>query len=188
MIILSSSLPKSASTIFATYLEELVAIPGWRNGQNALKDRVGARYVDRIHLVLGLRLALISNIYGTVVLKSHCAPNRTVRWLINAKQLKALYIYRDPRDVVLSAMDHRKHRGGGESGFSKFTDLETGCDGVLGWAKVWREWKNWGRVEFFLYEDLITDPQSVLRRVSTCLGLGVNDTQISKIIMKHEKK
>jgi len=188
MIILSSSLPKSASTIFATYIEDIVAESGRRNGQGTLKKLVGGRYVDKISPGLAVRLLPAAYLQGDMVLKSHCAPNRTVRWMICARQLKALYIFRDPRDVVLSAMDHRKRLGiSSDSAFGKFTDLASGCDGVIGWAKVWREWKDFGRAGFFRYEDLMTDPFVVLQKVCRYLDIEINDYAIKDIIARHDK-
>jgi len=190
MIILSSSLPKSASTIFATYIEDIVAASGRRNGQGALKKLVGGRYVDKISPGLAVRLLPAAYLQGDMVLKSHCAPNRTVRWMIAARQLKALYIFRDPRDVVLSAMDHRKRLGDSDSGnsaFGKFTDLAAGCDGVIGYARVWREWKNYGCAGFFRYEDLMTGPFAVLQKVCRYLDIEIKDQAIKDIIARHDK-
>ena len=134
MIVLSCSFPKSASTIFATYIEDLVSASHIRGGQDRMKTVLGGRYFDRVHPCLAVRLVYLNTMHGSVVVKSHCSPHRLVRWLTRTRQLKAVYIFRDPRDVVLSAMDHRKTRGG--AAFSDFTDLPSGADRVIGWLKA----------------------------------------------------
>ena len=185
MIILSCSLPKSASTIFATYIEDLISTCNNRSGQNALQSVFARRYFDRIDPNIAIQLLEINLFHGTTVIKSHCAPHRLVRWLILTKQAKALYISRDPRDVVLSAMDSRKNRGG--AAFSDFTDLSSGANRVIGWAKVWREWTRFGNVGFFRYEDLMTSLRQVLHNVCDYLGLRVSDSSLTEILDRHER-
>jgi len=188
MIILSSSLPKSASTIFATYVEDIVAASGKRNGQSYLRSLAGGRFFEKISPVLSVCLLPASFLYGTMVIKTHCAPNRTVRWMIAVRQLKALYIYRDPTDVALSAIDHQNRlNGDSNSPFAKFKNLASGCEIVLGWAKVWREWKNYGHVGFFRYEDLMTEPFSVLQNVCHYLQFEIDDQALRELIARHDR-
>src|SRR5690606_24006518 len=67
--------------------------------------------------------ALMGN---TFVIKAHAGPTSTSRLLTNLGLLRITYIYRDPRDAMLSAFDYgqRAHAKGRPNAFSHLSDFE----------------------------------------------------------------
>src|SRR5215471_8147671 len=106
MIVISSSLPKSGSTLVANLQEDLLAMCEPENGQGAFREAFGGRFVEEITPWVAAKLMAIHEKWGSMVVKTHCRVTWSVRALVVSGVARATYCFRDPRDVILSAMDH----------------------------------------------------------------------------------
>jgi hypothetical protein len=81
--------------------------------------------------------------------------------------VKATYIYRDPRDVVISAFEHgQRIRDKGESHtFAEWNSIEASIFNVKSLLTTWDEWMGCSQVLTVRYEDLWADPVHELERL-----------------------
>ena len=136
---------------------------------------------------------LIPHILGnTFVVKTHGSPSsKALRYLMSVRVLKASYIYRDPRDVVISAFEHgEKIRASGQIfSFGKLDSVEASILRVRKLLKIWDEWERCSHMFvnnmlLVKYEDLVTNPLKELRRLADFLGIDVSP----KILLEIEKR
>lgn len=194
MIIVSSGFPKSASTLLFLYTEEILKQSGKRSAQAKFRKRYPEGFIHRFGLINSTYLFFLNWFSGNVVVKTHAGPNFFLRVLIKMKVAKAYYSVRDPRDVILSALDHgKKARAAGSKtpadkafeGYSKKEDLYAPLQMHY---ENYAAWKNFNHVLFVRYEKLLTDPQTELKRVLAMLGWNEQEKNLAAIIETFSKK
>lgn len=191
MIIISSSLPKSGSTLIANYQEDLLRLVAPRNGQAQLRQVFKGRFIRRLDPVTVARLLTIHARYGSIVIKTHSGVNPLISALIGMGVAKATYCYRDPRDVVLSAIDHGNRTRRGEDPSGAFKEYESVTDSI---PKVqllvqrWRGWHKFGKALFIRYEDLMADKLGHLRGMVSYLGWELPEDELVAMVDRHTPK
>ena len=113
MIVISAALPKSASTLICNYQRDLLLAGKKGSAQSEFQRANGGRFIEKVGFRKMLRLVFWNFRLGSFVFKTHCAADITLRVLIHLGLAKATYCFRDPRDVVLSALDHADRSRGG---------------------------------------------------------------------------
>ena len=107
----------------------------------------------------------------TLVFKTHRPPTAALRERIAHGSAVATYLLRDPRDVVVSALDQgAKMRAQGALPFRGFARL-TSFDRAARWLErrllpVWQQWASIDGVLTLRYEDLLADPRGMMARNS----------------------
>ena len=176
MFILSIGMPKSGSTLFASYQRALVKKSFLQNGQQAFQRMTKEGQIAGIgHFVenfnppglLG-KLVSLSEAEGPFVVKTHSPLTPDLNELLLAGTIKASYIHRDPRDVVLSAMDHGKRADDNPSTifFRQYDSVENTLPMVGQYCRIGVAWLQSGLVEVFKYRELIENPATELKRFS----------------------
>lgn len=120
----------------------------------------------------------------TFVVKSHRAPSDLAAELMASGRLRATYVHRDPRDVVVSAVQRGKKRRERERTDS-FARLRSMYHGIA-WMRlrqlpVYEAWRRQPGAMVVRYEDLRGDTPTVLRRVADHLAIEVTDEQIEAV-------
>ena len=105
------------------------------------------------------------------------------RFLIRLGIARATFIVRDPRDVILSAIDHgnRTEEGAADDWFKQFTDVGTSIPLVEKVFENYYQWKVFGRVLILKYEDRMESPELVLKQLTDFLQLDIEDAKIRSI-------
>jgi len=134
-------------------------------------------------------LILLNKREGPFVVKTHTHPTKFFETLIKHDFMKAIYIYRDPRDALLSAVDHGKKILQKEENhiFARMLDFETAFETVKGWIKVWEKWNGCRGVYLLRYEDLINNPEEQMKSIANYLNYKVSADHISTILKKYNK-
>lgn len=184
MFILSVGMQKSGSGLLFNLTNDLLVFDGQSDVRKVRESyklddllkyhncNMGELSSDKIN-----RLLELAGVEKTFVVKTHSGIQPHVTDLINQGRLKATVIYRDPRDVVISAMDHgKKIRENGENhSFASCTTVEITVDAVKGWLNKsiipWLQFAH-PNVLIMKYEDLIAHPVLELQRL--CQFLGIN--------------
>lgn len=181
MIVLSAGLPKSGSGLLFNLTNDLLEQSG-QKGIRQLRDEYGLQ--DLLNYPncnigepdwAGLRRVLPLHFRGhRFVVKTHCGPNRVVRRLARLRILRVTYIYRDPRDVLLSAMDHgRKLRAEGKTHtFAQCHSVDDTIPRVLVWLKETSAWLRIPTTLNLKYEELVAEPVAVMKRLSAFMNIN----------------
>lgn len=171
MIIISSGFPKSASTLLFLYVEHLLNCSGSSRGQRLFRKYNNTGFVPHIGLARALWLLLLS-LFGPVVVKTHCGPTFFVRLLVKSGLGVAYYSVRDPRDVVLSAMDHAakarslKVLSDADQAFAPFHTWDDLFPALEMHFRRYSAWKTFKQILFVRYEDLLRNPVYTLQEVT----------------------
>ncbi len=175
MIIISSGFPKSASTLLFLYTESLINASGKSKGQKLFRRNNTEGFTPHFGIFNTLWYVFAS-LFGPVVIKTHSGPTFFVRALISLGLAKAYYSVRDPRDAMLSAMDHGvKARTNGiksdsDVAFAPFKQWKDALPVFQMHQSRFEAWKNYGEVIFPRYELLMTQPKVELEKVVGHLG------------------
>jgi hypothetical protein len=133
------------------------------------------------------RLALVSIpalLGNSFVIKAHSRPTLPYRILRGLGLIRATYIYRDPRDAMLSAMNfgQRALRSGRPNAFSHLTDFATAVDFMHLYVRVWEAWINEKAVMVARYEDLLEKYDVEAARLAQFLGLDPTAADVLQVV------
>ena len=119
-------------------------------------------------------------------MKTHRAPSRTVKCLLALGRLRVVYIYRDPRDVLLSAIDHGRRitEKGEKHTFARMTDFDSAFQGVSRWIRRWRQYSNLKKIVMVRYEDLVNNPVKVVETILEYLKISLSVENIREILRR----
>ena len=125
--------------------------------------------------------ALMGN---TFVIKAHAGPTATSRLLQSLGLLRITYIYRDPRDAMLSAFEfgQRALTKGRPNAFSHLTDFQKSLDFMLEYVRIWEKWIKEKNVLIARYEDLLTNYDAELTRLIGFLKVDGSKLEVQKVI------
>ena len=193
MIVINNGVPKSATTLIMEYQKSLIMASSSQNGlEEWVTQNNGSIFIPSIqdtHLETLLR---IEREFGDLVIKMHRPPSETnTRRLVEEFSARVTCCYRDPRDIVLSAMDHgvRTRNGLDKSGaFGNIITVEDGAREFKQWARIYYGWEKYGRALMIKYEDLMADRLSILTRVANFLEMHPGKQALERICDKHERE
>jgi hypothetical protein len=188
MIILSVGMPRAGSGWFYNLTHELALAAGCQDAhqirqryhlQGILTEvncNIGALTPPRLLAVL-----LPSLLGNTFVVKAHAGPTPFALRLIRLGLIRPTYIFRDPRDAMLSAYDNgqRALQKGRSNAFSHLKDFETSVDFMLKYLRIWEAWMSCREALHVRYEDLLNDYEAEAGRLAGFLKIerGIPDVQ-----------
>lgn len=186
MIIISSGFPKSASTLLFLYQEHLLSVSRKSRGQVFFRKWNREGFVPHIGILRATWLVLLS-ILGPIVVKTHCGPTFFVRVLIRFRLAAAYYSIRDPRDVVLSAMDHAvkaRNRSSKLNSDISFAQFHSWHDLYPALRMHYARFLAWKQFKTFIvrYEDVIRNPSQTLLQINNVTGQEHLNTLIPETI------
>jgi hypothetical protein len=197
-VVLSASMVKSGSAWYFNMTNDLLVAAGQPDirvlrEEYALHDLL--KYDNCLLMDLSepnlKRVAEPAGRGHTYVIKSHAGPSEPVRRRLADGTMLATYIFRDPRDVALSAFDHgqvERQKGQGGS-FAHLDSLETAIQWVSEWPiKVWRNWQTVPQAVLRVrYEDLLDRPLHELGRLQAFLNIEVPREKVEAIVASYAR-
>ena len=143
---------------------------------------LGALTLRRLFSVLPASLA-----GNTFTIKAHSGATAVGDLFMNTGWMKTTYIYRDPRDALLSAMDFGKRTldKGHPNAFSHLTTLDDSIDFMLRYCVIWDSWITRKSVLSARYEDLLKDYDSETDKLAGFLGLNKGKQAVNDAIEKY---
>lgn len=185
MILLSNSIAKTGSTLLANYQDDILKKLDVRSGQSKVWTSYKGRYIDIPNKTRLLKLLIWNQLYGSFVIKCHWSNQKTLNLFCKLSNVKMTMTYRDPRDMILSMIDHGGRRRKGSDASGAFADCVSVVDVIPRTVKLMerlKEWQTKGHINFIRYEDLMTDPFKVLKNMILFLNWELSDHNLIEII------
>jgi hypothetical protein len=191
MIVLSVGMPRAGSGWHYNLIHDLMQTTDCADArdirvkyrlQNILTEvnnNIGVLSVRRLGMV-----AIPALMGNTFVIKAHAGPTKASRLLQSLGLIRITYIYRDPRDAMLSAFDYgqralaKRH----PSAFSHLTDFQKSLDFIMGYVHIWEKWMNEKNVLIARYEDLLTKYDQEVMHLVGFLKLDGSGPEVQKVI------
>lgn len=180
MIVLSAGMQKAGTAWYFNLTNDCLVAAGHQDVHTIRRkfhlNRYLLHYNNNIGAPTKFKLALLTIPHfcgNTFVVKTHMGPSRSLRYLMSLGIFKATFIYRDPRDVVISGFEHgQRIRDKGETHtFAKWDTIETSIFEVKRLLAIWDKWVQCSQVLIVRYEDLLTDTVHELKRLVSFLSL-----------------
>lgn len=195
-LVISAGMQKSGTGYLYRLIDELLQAAGNPSAQQVKRDYRLERLVQGDNQTVGrpfiwklVALAWAARRVGTFAVKTHSGPTPAA-WLFSRMGwLKIIYSYRDPRDALLSGMDHGRRivSKGKNHTFAEMVEFEQALKVVRRWLMVWRLYQLVPGILQVRYEDLIADPLGQLARIEAYLGLSVSLEVKKMILWKYSK-
>ncbi|MBL8062871.1 MAG: sulfotransferase domain-containing protein [Anaerolineales bacterium] len=166
MIVLSVGMPRAGSGWHYNLIHDLMKTTGCADAQVIRKKYGLQKILTEVNCNIGVlsprRLGMVTVpalMGNTFVIKAHAGPTSVSRLLTNFGLLRITYIYRDPRDAMLSAFDYgqRALARGRPNAFSHLSDFEKSLSFIMEYVHIWQKWMNEKNVLVARYEDLLTN-------------------------------
>ena len=194
MIVLSVGMPRAGSAWHYSIIHDLMATAGSADAseirvkyrlQNILtkaNNNIGVLSARRLGMVM--IPALLRN---TFVIKAHAGPTKPSRLLQRLGLLRIAYIYRDPRDAMLSAFEYGQGalQKGRINAFSHLTDFDKSLDFIMDYVRIWEKWSQEKDVLISRYEDLLTNYDDEVTRLVGFLQLNGDNQDVQKVIERY---
>lgn len=123
-------------------------------------------------------------------IKIHFAPMFLGRLMIGLNWIRPTFIYRDPRDALLSAYEYgrRVEKTGRPNAFSHLDTIEKSIEFMSDYMADWEAWMRLAKPAIFRYEDLLTDYDHQAERLMTYIDLDPQSKKIRKAIEKNKPR
>ncbi|HLO33098.1 MAG TPA: sulfotransferase domain-containing protein [Anaerolineales bacterium] len=191
MIVLSVGMPRAGSGWHYNLVHDLMKTTGCADARDIRERYRLQRILTEVNCNIGVlstrRLALVTLpalLGNTFVIKAHAGPTSASRLLQRLGLLRITYIYRDPRDAMLSAYDYgqRALEKGRPNAFSHLTDFQKSVDFIMEYVCIWEKWMAERNVLVARYEDLLTNYDHEVARLISSLKLNGDRADVKKVV------
>lgn len=191
MIILSVGMPRAGSGWHYNLVHDLMKTTGCADARDIRERYLLQNILTEVNCNIGVlsarRLSLVALpavVGNTFVIKAHAGPTLASRLLQRLGLMRITYIYRDPRDAMLSAYDYgqRAIQKGRPNAFSHLTDFPKSVDFITEYIHIWEKWMREKNVLIARYEDLLTDYDREVDRLVRFLKLNGSQPEVQKVI------
>lgn len=194
MIVLSVGMPRAGSGWHYNVIHDLMATTGCADARDIREKYRLQKILTEVNCNIGVlsarRLAMVAvpALAGnTFVIKAHAGPSTWSRLLERIRLLRVTYIYRDPRDAMLSAFDfgRRALDKGRPNAFSHLTDFQKTLDFMTEYVHIWEKWMGEKTPLIARYEDLLLNYDAEVTRLVEFLKLDGTRPEVQAVIEKY---
>ena len=194
MIVLSVGMPRAGSGWHYNLIHDLMQTTGCDEARDIRERFRLQKILTEVNCNIGvlslrrLGMVAIPALLGkTFVIKAHSAPTTWSRILQRLGLLRITYIYRDPRDAMLSAYDYgrRSLAKGRPNAFSHLSDFEKSLAFMSDYVRIWEKWIGEQDTLITQYETLLTDYDNETKRLVEFLGLDGSRPEVRAVIEKY---
>ena len=194
MIVLSVGMPRAGSGWHYNIIHDLMEAAGYDEAREIREQYKLQNILTEVNVNIGvlslrrLGMVMIPALMGKdFVLKAHAGPSIWSRTLAALGLLRIVYIYRDPRDAMLSAYEYgqRSIAKGRPNFFSRLTNFTETLDFMADYVVIWKDWMNEKRILTARYEDLLMNYDAEMERLLTYLELDSADEKFKTVIEEY---
>ncbi len=191
MIVLSVGMPRAGSGWHYNLIHDLMKTTGCADARDIREKYNLKKILTEVNCNIGVlsarRLAMVTLpalMGNTFVIKAHAGPSSASRLLASLGILRITYIYRDPRDAMLSAFDYgqRALEKGRPNAFSHLSDFDKSVDFMMEYVHIWEKWMNEKNVLVARYEDLLMNYEVESAKLVKYLGLDATKPEVRAVI------
>ena len=191
MIVLSVGMPRAGSGWHYNLIHDLMKTSGAVDARDIREQYRLQNILTEVNCNIGVlsarrltRVTVPALVGNTFVIKAHAGPTAASSLLQSLGLLHITYIYRDPRDVMLSAFDYgqRASQKGQPNAFSHLTDFQKSLDFIMDYIRIYEKWTNEKNVLTARYEDLLKDYDNETTRLTKFLHLNGSRPEVRKVI------
>lgn len=190
MIYLSVGMPRAGSGWHYNLIHDLMQTAGCVEAQSIRGKYRLQKILTEVNCNIGvlsarrLGMTAVPALLGnSFVIKAHAGPTPTSRLFQRLGLLRITYIYRDPRDAMLSAFDYgqRALQKGRPNAFSHLTDFDKSLAFIMEYVRIWERWMREKNVLIARYEDLLTKYDGEVTRLLGFLKLDGSQPRVQKV-------
>lgn len=194
MIVLSVGMPRAGSGWHYNLIHDLMKTTGCADARDIREKYKLQKVLTEVNCNIGVlsarRLAMVTVpalMGNTFVIKAHAGPTRASRLLTSLNVMRITYIYRDPRDAMLSAFDYgqRALAKGRPNAFSHLSDFEKSVDFMMEYVHIWERWMGEKNALIARYEDLLTNYDVESAKLVEYLKLDATKPEVRAVIEQY---
>lgn len=190
MIVLCVGMPRAGSGWHYNLAHDLMKTTGCAEARD-IREKFGLQKIlTEVNCNIGVlsarRLGMVTIpalLGNTFVIKAHAGPTNASRLLQSMGLLRITYIYRDPRDAMLSAYDfgQRALSKGHPNAFSDLVNFEKSLEFIMDYVCIWEKWMKEKNVLTARYEDLLTNYDAESARLVEYLKLNGSRPEVRAV-------
>jgi hypothetical protein len=194
MIVLSVGMPRAGSGWYYNLTNSIMLASGAQDA-HTIRQRFHLESVlSEVNCNIGaltprrLLLVAIPALMGnSFVIKAHAGPTPLANSLMRIGLIRTTYIYRDPRDAMLSAYENgqRARKAGRTNAFSPLVDFESALNFILEYLQIWEAWASRQGVLHSRYESLLENYDMETKRLCTFLNVNKEHRDLQPIIERY---
>jgi hypothetical protein len=194
MIILSVGMPRAGSGWYYNLTHDLVVASGGQDARQVRQRYYLHTILTEVNCNIGaltlrrLLMALVPSLLGnTYTIKAHAAPTKTARAFMRLGWMRAAYIYRDPRDAMLSAFENgqRAIQNGRPNAFSRLVDFDAALHFMQEYVRISSAWLAIPQAQHTAYEALLSDYTTEAQRLAEFLKIDPYHPAAAAVIEKY---
>lgn len=191
MIVLAVGMPRAGSGWHYNLIHDLMKTTGCADAHDIREQYNLQGILTEVNCNIGvlslrrLTLVTVPALAGkTFVIKAHAGPTVWSRLLSTLGLLRITYIYRDPRDAMLSAYEfgQRALTKGRPNAFSHLSDFEKTLTFMEDYVRIWEKWSSEKGVLIARYEDLLREYETEVARLVAFLRLDGSRPKVQAVI------
>lgn len=188
MIIINCGMPKSATTLVGMYEMDLITA-AFPNNAIEYSKKNNKNWVPEFTSEAVSSILQMHECYGSFVVKTHSHLRDEMKELVKSGIAKITFCYRDPRDTILSAIDHgeRSRKGLDRTGALKeITSVRRGIKFAKWSIGLFDSFSKFDDKLLIKYETFMDNRSACLRMIARHLGLELDNDTLETIYSKHE--
>jgi hypothetical protein len=194
-LIVSIGMPRAGSGWHYNLIHDLVLAGGGRDARLVRRRFLLQPVLTEVNCNIGaftpqrLLPVMVPVLLGnSFVIKAHAGPSSLALKLVRSRRMLPTYIYRDPRDALLSAFEYglRKRDAGRSGAFANLNSLEEAIVFMADYVRISEFWLACEQALHTRYEDLLLDYWEEADRLVAFLAVDPNSEAVKNVIDRYQ--
>lgn len=193
-IILAIGMPRAGSGWHYNLVHDLIVAAGGQDARQIRQRYRLGRILTEVNCNIGaltpqrvIPVTIPALTGNTFVIKAHAGPKPLAMRLIHNGLIQPTYIYRDPRDALLSAYEYgqRKQASGRVGPFADLDTIETAIDFMREYIQISEAWLACEQSLNLRYDNLLIDYDTQVARILEFFKMNPDDPALLPVIEQY---